>query len=151
LPAARGSYVLVLKVARGRRLAVGRLGVFALPAGYYLYVGSALGPGGLRARLARHLSVAGRPHWHVDRLRQCARPLEVWFAVAARKLEWAWVKRLAGREQFRAPIPRFGASDHPRCRTGHLFFSARRPTFRGFARSVRQIHGPGLALRCLRV
>jgi Uri superfamily endonuclease len=49
-----GTYALLLKLDKQERITVGRLGTFGFPAGYYLYVGSALGPGGLRARLARH-------------------------------------------------------------------------------------------------
>lgn len=49
-----GTYALLLKLDKQERITVGKLGTFDLPAGYYLYVGSALGPGGLRARLTRH-------------------------------------------------------------------------------------------------
>jgi len=49
-----GTYALLLKLDKQERITVGRLGTFDFPAGYYLYVGSALGPGGLQARLARH-------------------------------------------------------------------------------------------------
>ncbi len=49
-----GTYALLLKLDRWERITVGKLGTFDFPAGYYLYVGSALGPGGLQARLAHH-------------------------------------------------------------------------------------------------
>jgi Uri superfamily endonuclease len=49
-----GTYALLLKLDKQERITIGKLGTFDFPAGYYLYVGSALGPGGLRARLARH-------------------------------------------------------------------------------------------------
>ncbi|MFO1126305.1 MAG: DUF123 domain-containing protein [Methylocystis sp.] len=39
-----------------------------LRSGDYLYCGSAKGPGGLRARLARHRRKDKRAHWHVDQL-----------------------------------------------------------------------------------
>ncbi len=48
---AKGTYVLVMRLGRLRRVRVGRLGVQEFPAGLYLYVGSAFGPGGLRARI----------------------------------------------------------------------------------------------------
>ena len=58
LPAAPGSYVLVLRADLPARLAIGSLGELEIRPGYYLYTGSAFGPGGLRARAGRHL--AGR-------------------------------------------------------------------------------------------
>ncbi|HEX9029228.1 MAG TPA: DUF123 domain-containing protein, partial [Anaerolineales bacterium] len=55
LPAAPGSYVLYLRLSQRLELGVGRLGRLSFPAGEYLYLGSAGGPGGLRARLGRHI------------------------------------------------------------------------------------------------
>jgi len=45
---------------------VGKLGVLPLQPGFYVYVGSAHGPSGLRARLAHHLGPGSRRHWHID-------------------------------------------------------------------------------------
>lgn len=39
-----------------------------LSAGHYLYCGSASGPGGLRARVARHFRRDKSVRWHIDRL-----------------------------------------------------------------------------------
>jgi Uri superfamily endonuclease len=39
-----------------------------LPAGRYLYCGSAKGPGGLKARLSRHMRRGKSVRWHIDRL-----------------------------------------------------------------------------------
>ncbi|HID24490.1 MAG TPA: DNA/RNA nuclease SfsA, partial [Planctomycetaceae bacterium] len=49
----RGSYLLILRLDRDHPLAVGSLGHVLFPAGYYIYVGSAMH--NLSARLARHL------------------------------------------------------------------------------------------------
>lgn len=49
-----GTYILILKSAVTRRVRVGRLGNLQLCAGYYVYIGSAFGPGGLRARIDHH-------------------------------------------------------------------------------------------------
>ena len=59
----RDTYGLVLQLEKPREIVVGWMGRFIFPAGYYLYVGGALWPGGLEARLARHLLVhlATRP------------------------------------------------------------------------------------------
>jgi Uri superfamily endonuclease len=47
--------VLVAFVAQMNRLEIGRLGVYDIVPGYYAYVGSAFGAGGLRARICHHL------------------------------------------------------------------------------------------------
>jgi Uri superfamily endonuclease len=67
--------VLVLRLDTPQTIAIGRLGSIDFPVGWYLYVGSAHGPGGLHARLARHRRRLGgtkRAHWHVDYLREHA-------------------------------------------------------------------------------
>ena len=49
----RGSYLLILRLRRRRRLTVGALGDILMPAGYYVYVGSAMGS--LSPRIERHI------------------------------------------------------------------------------------------------
>jgi len=41
---------------------------FHIRPGHYIYVGSAKGAGGLRARLKRHLCGRGKAFWHIDYL-----------------------------------------------------------------------------------
>ena len=55
LPAAPGAYVLLLTANAPVVLNMPRFGKLTLAAGRYAYVGSAHGPGGLRARVGRHL------------------------------------------------------------------------------------------------
>jgi Uri superfamily endonuclease len=52
---AAGAYLLLLNVVVPLCVTLPRRAPASLPAGRYLYAGSAHGPGGLRARLARHL------------------------------------------------------------------------------------------------
>jgi Uri superfamily endonuclease len=126
IPSEPGTYALVLHLARARRIAIGRLGTFALHAGYYVYVGSARGPGGLAARIAHHGQRAERPHWHIDHLRRAARLVEVWTSTAASDSEHGWAARLVAADSTELPVARFGASD---CRCpGHLVHCRRRPT-----------------------
>ena len=94
-----------------------------LARGAYLYVGSAHGPGGLRARLGRHLAGAGRPHWHIDYLRATARPLGVLVRCDSRRQECAWSRWLL--HQGAAVVAGFGANDC-RCQ-GHLYHAGARP------------------------
>ena len=110
LPADPGVYALWLRIAEPLVLAVGRLGELGLPAGYCVYVGSALGPGGLRARVAHHARLAVRPHWHIDYLR-CHAPLTaVWYSPnpVRREHQWAAIFQELGGW---APLPGFGTSD----------------------------------------
>ena len=62
----KGTYVLVLRLSSSLTLPVGRLGECYLTKGYYIYVGSAFGSGGLAARLRHHLKVSLTPHWHIE-------------------------------------------------------------------------------------
>ncbi len=104
-------------------LAVGALGLIRIPAGYYVYTGSALGAGGLRARLQRHIKGPARLRWHVDYLRAKAKLIEIWVAPGAQRREHLWARALA--QVADGSIPRFGASD---CRCpSHLFRFGRRP------------------------
>ncbi len=138
LPEAKGTYVLIAFVPRMRRLEIGRLGTYDLIPGYYAYVGSAFGPGGLRARLRHHLESVAEPHWHIDYLLAHAEPMEVWYALSDRKLERALAGVLERSPRFRMPIPRFGSSDYHRSRTSHLFYSKRLPSFQCFQQQVSQ-------------
>jgi Uri superfamily endonuclease len=119
IPRAAGNYGLVLRSDRARLLQIGRLGRFRFPAGWYVYLGSAKGPGGLQARVERHWRGTGRTHWHVDYLRQAARPISVWYAVKSDTRECAWAAALPDLGG-RIVVPRFGASD---CKcASHLYW-----------------------------
>jgi Uri superfamily endonuclease len=111
LPAEPGTYALILRLSRPEILQVGRLGKFLFPDGNYVYLGSAFGPGGLRARLGRHLQGAGRPHWHIDSLRTVARVEGFIYALARERLECRWSRLLSGRPGARIPVAGFGAGD----------------------------------------
>ena len=118
-PSLLGSYVLVLTLASPTAITVGSLGSVRFPKGYYAYVGSALGPGGLAARLGRHLAPVARQHWHIDALRSRARPVAVWSAVGRERRECAWAQALSALPGVLTPAPGFGSADC-RCST-HLF------------------------------
>lgn len=137
LPQEKGTYVLISNVQQMKRLAVGALGDFDITPGFYAYVGSAFGSGGLAARVTHHLESTAEPHWHIDYLLRIATPIEVWFTTADRKLEKHWVELLENAPQFRVPIPQFGSSDYHRSRSSHLFYSKRRPSFRWFQDHIR--------------
>jgi Uri superfamily endonuclease len=127
LPALPGSYILVLHTAHHGEITVGRLGRVSVTPGWYLYTGSALGPGGLRGRVRHHVQAVARPHWHIDYLRQVCTVTEVWYTVAARRWEHDWATILM---QSATAIPGFGASD---CHcAAHGFHQPHRPELPDF-------------------
>ena len=131
-----GTYVLILRSTRGSPVVVGQLGVLHLEPGYYAYVGSALGPGGLGARLGRHLQGPGRVHWHIDYLRAQADPVEAWYSFGHLRREHRWSDALQSRSDAAIPLLGFGASD---CRCdSHLFFFTRRPSLPDFRAKLRR-------------
>ena len=110
-----GAYLLVLEMARSRRIDVGGLGRITFPKGYYVYAGSARA--NLSTRVERHLRRRKRFHWHIDYLRDAADSCTALPVRASEDLEHglaAVLGELAGWD-----VPRFGASDC-RCPT-HLF------------------------------
>jgi len=131
----QGTYALVLACERDRVIQAGRVGPFELSRGHYVYVGSAFGPGGLKARLAHHAKRSPRPHWHIDYLREHAHIVEVWYTQDPRRCEHLWARLLSGMRGVRTPVVGFGASD---CRCpSHLFYFERRPSKTAFERRFR--------------
>ena len=127
LPSDPGTYALLLHSPEPVSLQVGRLGGFRLSAGSYVYVGSALGPGGIRARVSRHLRDSRRRHWHIDALlHECIVEGVCWVVTDAR-LECAWVRSLLTLEGASAPIARFGSSDCSNRCPSHLVKLERQP------------------------
>jgi Uri superfamily endonuclease len=153
LPETKGTYMLIAFVARMKRLEIGSLGAYDILPGYYAYVGSAFGAGGLRARIGHHLESTASPHWHIDYLLGVGEPVEVWFTTADQKLERHWAELLEKAPHFRVTIRRFGSSDYHRSRSSHLFFSKGRPSFQWFRQKVAErfngveaeLHLPGRA------
>lgn len=112
IPVQPGVYLLLLHVARPLALEPGRLGRFVLESGWYGYVGSAWGPGGLAARVGRHLRPVGakRLRWHIDWLTAQAPVVQVAWSVETPRRECAWAQALRAVAAAIA-IPGFGASD----------------------------------------
>ncbi|MCC6905872.1 MAG: GIY-YIG nuclease family protein [Anaerolineae bacterium] len=111
LPAARGTYILLLNLPAPLPLIVGRLGQVLLPAGWHLYVGSAHGAGGLRARVGRHLRYEKRLHWHIDALTTIMPVKWVWYVESPDRAECEWAHVLLALPEAAVPVQGFGASD----------------------------------------
>jgi Uri superfamily endonuclease len=125
-----GNYILVLQLERPLvDLEVGRFGRFDFAPGYYFYVGSAFGSGGLAARLNHHQrQPKPRKHWHIDYLREYTALREAWTVRSQEHLECRWCKRLAATPGLTIPVPGFGSRD-THC-PAHLFYSPQHPGVR---------------------
>jgi Uri superfamily endonuclease len=121
VPREPGTYVLVMCLETPSQVTVGKLGAFRLSPGWYSYVGSALGPGGLAARLARHRRSRKRRHWHIDYLADQVKITEIWWMASGDRAECAWARALNRLSDTRIPVPGFGSSD---CQCpSHLLYS----------------------------
>ncbi|HJL57274.1 MAG TPA: GIY-YIG nuclease family protein [Arenicellales bacterium] len=101
----------MLRCQRSASIAVGALDLMRLHRGWYLYVGSAFGPGGLGARLGRHLRTTKRRHWHIDTLLDHCPIRQIWYQCAGRELEHRWAQLLLSQHDVIVPLAGFGASD----------------------------------------
>lgn len=110
-------YRLLLLLRAERTIHIGRLGTFRFPAGYYVYVGSALR--GLGARLDRHLRREKKLHWHIDYFLQHAQVIGVKIC-GSEETECGLAQKSLSLPGALVPVRGFGASD---CRCGgHLVY-----------------------------
>jgi Uri superfamily endonuclease len=116
LPCAVGAYVLLIRLEKRIFLDIASLDQKSLKPGHYAYCGSAYGPGGIRARVSRHLRRDKPQRWHVDRLTAVGRIAQV--AVRPNGRECLLVNEILDLGGS-IPIPGFGSSDCRRCRA-HL-------------------------------
>ncbi|MCG3207013.1 MAG: hypothetical protein FOGNACKC_00613 [Anaerolineae bacterium] len=130
-----GTYVLLLHLDNDSTITVGRLGTFDFPAGWYTYVGSAFGAGGLLGRIKHHLQPTDRPHWHIDYLRQLAPVQEIWLSPDTERREADWVDLMVDIPGAVALVEGFGASDTTK--ETHLFYFDVKPSLEDFAVGVR--------------
>ena len=121
----KGLYCLILKNP-ACTVRIGALGEIAFREGFHVYVGSALGSGGL-LRLERHKELARshgkRPKWHIDYLlvNPRFRLTGAIFAITGERLECLLAGKIPGDG-----VPSFGCSD---CDCGsHLFFFPEDPS-----------------------
>jgi Uri superfamily endonuclease len=102
LPKLPGAYALLITLARPAA---------GFAPGRYAYLGSARGPGGIRARCARHLRQDKVLRWHVDRLTVTA---DVAALAIMNGDECNLTERLLAHGAH-APVPGFGSSDCRNC------------------------------------
>ncbi|MEE4113311.1 MAG: GIY-YIG nuclease family protein [Desulfobacteraceae bacterium] len=132
-----GTYALIFRCSVPFQAVVGKLGPVFLSSGYWIYVGSAFGPGGLRSRLSHHLKPSRRPHWHLDYIKSDLRPVEIWTTTDPLNREHDWATLLSAGNGASRPIAGFGATDC-RCRS-HLIHMTRPPDFFCFTKQARRV------------
>ena len=117
LPSEAGAYALIVQLDRKTQLPIKRLAHPVLTAGRYLYAGSANGPGGLRARVGRHLNTDKKKHWHIDHVTGSGKVIA--YAGIIGGDECALVDLVLSLDDVETPIVGFGSSDCRQC-TAHL-------------------------------
>jgi Uri superfamily endonuclease len=136
IPARTGTYALVMMAASNESFQVGSLGEMTLTPGCYIYVGSAFGPGGLRARIAHHTRPVAKPHWHIDHLRPHVELVEIWWLAGGKRREEEWVNGVFSINGARFDMRKFGATDS--VLWSHLLWFLRKPGAHTFLRRLRQ-------------
>ena len=128
-----GTYALVLESKEEKDIKFGRKGLLKSKIAYYIYIGSAFGPGGIKARVSRHFRPK-KPHWHIDYLTQNIDLQEAWLSYNENRLEHIWANKLLNNTNYN-PIKAFGCSD---CRCySHLFY-IKSPSFKDFQNITQQ-------------
>ena len=172
LPTDKGVYALHLHLEQPVDLIVGVLGQAHFPAMNYVYIGSAFGPGGVQARLGRHMMGNGNVHWHIDVLRRSANVLGGCYYVPAEfdgelrenginkiSYECRWSQALEVLPEVIVPVQGFGASDCLSGCSSHLLAfnlprdPARSKRFRGVLMETlaESIHIKAADLNCVQV
>lgn len=118
-PSSPGAYALALRLVSPLDVQAGKNSA-TLPAGDYLYCGSAHGAGGLQARLSRHMRQDKRPHWHIDQLTLAGQIVGAFIVEGGDECA---LNAALGALSIPLPIPiaGFGSSDCRRC-AAHLRF-----------------------------
>lgn len=128
-----GTYALVLQSHKRTSTQIGRWGRLNIQPGYYIYVGSAFGPGGVKGRVSRHFRKTKSKHWHIDYLREKTDPVFAWYSHEPVHLEHQWAQKLSEMVET-SPVKGFGCTDCT-CFT-HLFAMDKKPSLEQFRSSV---------------
>ena len=122
LPAGSGSYLLLVRLAARLTPDLPKFAGCTLSPGWYLYAGSAHGPGGIAARAGRHLRIDKPVRWHIDHLTIAAD--QVWAAPVPGATECDIAGCLADDDGFSIPVAGFGSSDCRTCEAHLLAYDA---------------------------
>lgn len=122
IPDKKGSYCLTFRLKESRNVTIGKFGTFCFRSGFYYYLGSANGNGGLRARINRHISLEKKNFWHIDFLRPHMVFLTAVITTDIHK-ECTWCQEIKKKFSLSVPVKGFGASDCLASCKAHLLYS----------------------------
>ena len=141
-----GCYVLLLHNKKQQILSVGKLGDIKFSQGYYAYIGSAFGPGGIKARVGRHLRSSHKKHWHIDHIKTAMDIEAVWLIYTDKRIEHQCAQLCGELKGAQVAWPGFGSSD---CHcVSHLYFYLHAPSFRSFSMRFKKENVAGDVKRC---
>ncbi len=115
----KGSYLLIFRLPEtviffGKKFVT-------LQGGFYFYAGSALGSGGLNARICRHLQSVKKIHWHIDLITAVSKPVMILVNHGDKSYEHDYIRELLSSEETSIPVMNFGNGDCDKC-PSHLVF-----------------------------
>ncbi len=123
-PRLKGAYLLAIRLDTPINIALPRIGACSLSPSWYLYAGSANGPGGMGARVCRHFRRDKPRHWHVDRLTTACSHIAALLMPDGHECTLVDTLLVSGR--FVPAIAGFGSSDCRRCNS-HLLVPQAKP------------------------
>ena len=129
-----GTYALILISSSQEIVQIGGLGSLPLNPGYYIYIGSAFGPGGLKARISHHKRLSKHPRWHVDYLRTVTYLYGFWYTYDSIRREHQWAETMLRMKNASIPLEGFGSSDCS-CKS-HLIFRHTHPSGTSFSTKI---------------
>jgi len=131
----KGTYLLFFEMRKPQTIRVGKLSETHFLPGFYAYVGSAFGPGGLHARLRHHLNISERNHWHLDYVRPAMHFVSLWLTEDKEYREHDWAAALDAMPNSQLPVKDMGATD---CQcSGHFFYFEQLPSLCEFRKMLR--------------
>ena len=118
-----GVYLLLLFNDKNIKITIGSLGVIEFLHGYYIYIGSAFGKGGLSSRLKRHINIKKKIFWHIDYLldQKSCLLTNIIELITNDKIECKITNMLLNVNYKFNRVPKFGSSDCS-CES-HLLFN----------------------------
>jgi len=147
LESQKGTYALIFQANQKFTCKVGKHGDFEGRPGSYIYVGSAFGPGGVRARIIHHLKLSLKPHWHLDYIRPYIQPVAVCYNYSSNRHEHRWATVVSKMAEAQYVMYKFGSSD---CTCpSHLFYFQRAAITTVLQRKLSKDMQVSLKLHCM--
>lgn len=122
----QGTYILFIRIKAEISIEIKKRDVKLLP-GYYIYIGSAFGAGGLSSRLHRHMRKTKKKHWHIDQVTMSKNTQIEGIGVSLEKKNECQIASIFSSFKNIIPINGVGNSDCSLCQS-HFFLLDRLKT-----------------------